>query len=700
MRGNLLRELGRFLGSNLAASEQSVRRRGIRNRKLTCEPLENRCMLAPVVTGFAPSNGGFVVEFSESIDSTVLNLYDGESAIFGAADVSLVGDTVGPVKGSLVVEEDRATFVASARPLPADTYTLTLRSGEDAFKSSGTDGQLLDGEYISTLPSGDGNPGNDFVYEFILAPPRPIVVSLPDFVRAQELGIPEAAEILNDGIPITINDADGVASIAMHVNYHPDLLTITGARLGPDAPAGSTLSVNVGVPGEAVLDFTTIMLGGGQPLGPGPARVITLDAYVPGGATYGAAHVLDITDLEVSDIHGDVLGATDHDAVHLVALMGDLNNDRSFDTDDPPLIAARVGLGLDSGFDRFPTIDPMIIADVTSDGTISPLDCSHLMEEIVGGDSEYLPLTQNQFYQIKADYLETYAPRVWLASEEPFFPSSVEWSFKFLDRVWHEDDQKWWLETKEPLETANSMRNYFYGLSGDVPAYAFWHWESDDAIDLLYMFYYTYNLGKYPRILGSENSTCFGSHVGDWEHVTVRLTRRQDEQGRWTLKPSEEEPSVYLAAHDHGECVEWDEIPWRITPDDTHTNVFSAHGSHGSYLTSGFHTYKRVLGGIILELYDVTSMGTEWQTWKALECFDWDAKTNLGATWEGMWPNWLKGDTGDPNVGGSDPASGPVYRWGNHHMGTLAPFTDSEYELVDGPTGPANKNYLETPGLD
>ena len=325
---------------------------------------------------------GSLQRLTNLIASTVLNLYDIQSNLFGPADVLLVGSAVGAIDGSLIVEDNILTFVATSGLLPADTYTVTLRSEDNGFKGSEF-GQLLDGEYTGTFPSGDGTPGGDFVYTFTVAPPEPVVVSLPDFTRGpgQDVDVP-LAELGGGGLPITIDDADGVTSGYMKIHYDPDLLTITAATPGLDAPEGTMVSANLDTPGEVTLAFFSPI-----PLWSGSAQIITLDAVVPAGAPYGEAHLLDITDLE---LNAGALPATDDDALHVVAFMGDANRNQRFDTEDPRLIW-RVGMGLDSGFEQYPTIDPIIIADLTGDGTLSPLDCSHLMEEIVGGDSEYVP---------------------------------------------------------------------------------------------------------------------------------------------------------------------------------------------------------------------------------------------------------------------------------------------------------------------
>jgi hypothetical protein len=142
----------------------------------------------------------------------------------------------------------------------------------------------------------------------------------------------------------------------------------------------------------------------------------------------------------------------------------------------------------------------------------------------------------------KVEYLRRYAPRVWFHSTESFWPSSVEWSFNFLSRQWM--DSKWWLVTKENMKEPSTILNYFHGADpkkqwtgvplelDEVPVYAFWNPVDEETVDLVYYFYYPHNRGK--QVL----RTMFGNHVGDWEHVTLRLTLQRDSQGRETLAPS------------------------------------------------------------------------------------------------------------------------------------------------------------------
>ena len=95
----------------------------------------------------------------------------------GPGDVSLVGDTTGPV--SVDVQYDAPTFTATITPLaplPGDDYTLTIADTVVA----GDSGLALDGELSpgAPLPSGDAEPGGDALIAFTVAAPPACVADL------------------------------------------------------------------------------------------------------------------------------------------------------------------------------------------------------------------------------------------------------------------------------------------------------------------------------------------------------------------------------------------------------------------------------------------------------------------------------------------------------------------------------------------
>ena len=306
-----------------------------------------------------------------------------------------------------------------------------------------------------------------------------------------------------------------------------------------------------------------------------------------------------------------------------------------------------------------------------------------------------MPMSINVTQEEKLNLLATYAPRVWIAVGESYWPSSVDWAFPNLVRFIN--GTYYWLRTREDLDEPSDVLDFFRGCNGystsnpctisDVPVYAFWAKKSFenlfDFVDLVYFFYYPYNRGK------EVFDTIFGNHVGDWEHVTVRLMWSYDDQTGWSLQPAQ----MYLSAHDFGGIYEWETIP-KIN--DTHPIVYSAWGSHGVWLTNennGRHKYNEACHLWCEDLTDWTSEGTSWDTWNNMAAFDYNLKQGLGGN---IWPLWMSDDFTSPGNCGdpSNPACGPIYRWGNPSCCSVFGYN----RLEDGPTGPISKGVW-SPGI-
>jgi hypothetical protein len=335
----------------------------------------------------------------------------------------------------------------------------------------------------------------------------------------------------------------------------------------------------------------------------------------------------------------------------------------------------------------------------------------------------------------KVTLLKTFAPRVWLANYEPdhpegeiYYPSPVEWSFDYLNRIYKiiTSGASWWLITKQPLSSPSDVLPYFHGCDGistaspctlgDTPAYAFWDEVNVDVngaqvkvVDLIYFFYYPYNRGK--QVLG----TIYGNHVGDWEHLSLRLIPQWDEQAGWSFRPAQ----AYLSAHDFGRGYLWDQIPRmmgdvvflpmifregslasgapapKVSPastdgaidPDSHPVIYAAWGAHGVWLDEGAHVYKHLVFG---DLTDYAGPGTAWDTWRRIEAFNYDTQAGLNGD---LWPVWMGTDFNNPTNGGVNPASGPVFRWGNLESGCDI---SGQCRLENGPTGPVSKNVWDS----
>lgn len=319
--------------------------------------------------------------------------------LFGGDDLLTGAHPGGRIQGSLVVAENRLRFVATDGALPTDTYQVLLHSATDGLRAA-DGGAILDGEFSGVFPSGDGIAGGDFVFSFTVADAASLVVGIPNFARGPGQAVnlltsPDGSSV-DSGLPIALSTSAGVTSLTVTVEFDPALLHVSDVRLGPDAPEGSQVTVNLSTAGQATIAFFAL-----DPLPEGSTRIIVLDADVPATAPYASAQAIRLTRV---DVNAGALSATAADGLHVVAFPGDTNRNLRYDAEDARLIA-RVGVAVDSGFAvdpphaettsptrlLYPTIDPRIIADVTGDGTLSALDASDVLRRVVGLSTPGIP---------------------------------------------------------------------------------------------------------------------------------------------------------------------------------------------------------------------------------------------------------------------------------------------------------------------
>lgn len=331
------------------------------------------------VLGSTWTNTGATVDFGRDLKTSTLNLYDVASNVFGAADLTLVGATVGNVRGSLVVDPSlrKVSFVKTAGALLPDTYTLTLRGAADGFQD--TNGTLLDGD-------GDGTPGGNYVRTFVISPPPAEAISLTvgNFARGpgQPVNLPANA---TTGIPISFSNGGGITSATFRLHYDPALLTIpnlTGAAVAPGL-TGATVTVNtIGTPGIAIVQFNSL-----TPLPEGTTRFMDLRATVPSGAPYLSKHVLDLSSISLNN---GAIPARDDDGVAVVAYVGDTSGNGSYSSSDVTH-TMRLAAALEKGLQSYRLLDPLIIADVTGNGSFSGSDSSRLLQAVFGVATADIP---------------------------------------------------------------------------------------------------------------------------------------------------------------------------------------------------------------------------------------------------------------------------------------------------------------------
>ncbi len=316
---------------------------------------------------------GFVAQFKRPLDGSVLSLYNGQMNLWGEADMTVAGDTVGPVSGSLFYNEatKSVTFIKTGGPLAADTYTVTLRSAADAFKDA--EGHFLDGD-------ADDVEGGNYVTRITVEASTAPVLSIADFARGpgQVVDVPATAA----GLPIRLSDAAGLLGIDFVLSYDPALLTINNLSLSDALPTDWGIGVNLSVPGRAA-----VAIYGPTPLPAGPVVLGFFDARIPNNAPYSAAHVLDLHNVIINE---GGIPAIDDNGVAVVAYFGDVTGNHRLSALDASFIA-RVGVGLDTGFDAYRLKDPRLIGDVTGNGQNSALDASWVARKAVGLVQDEIP---------------------------------------------------------------------------------------------------------------------------------------------------------------------------------------------------------------------------------------------------------------------------------------------------------------------
>ena len=327
-----------------------------------------------LVSSLTPNPSGFDVVFSEAFNASLVNLYSTQS--LGPADVVVTGASTGSVQGSLIVDgvAGTASFIRTGGPLPADTYTVTLRSGADGFVT--TDGDLLDGD-------SNGTGGDNFTTTFTVAPlsPETVTVSLPDFTRGfgQTVNIPADGT----GIPLTLSRGTGISGLRLKLSYDSDLLDITGfVPLLPESFFDFVAETGV-LSFSRTSEFTT---------NAGPLTIGYFEASVPDSAIYREKNPINLLDLQVfSDAKpaAEVPSVSDS-ALHVVAFPGDEGGNRRYDNTDGTL-ALRLSSGRIDGLANFRLADPLLLADVTFNGTIGPDDVTDVQRLIARVELPQIP---------------------------------------------------------------------------------------------------------------------------------------------------------------------------------------------------------------------------------------------------------------------------------------------------------------------
>lgn len=325
-----------------------------------------------------------------------------------------------------------------------------------------------------------------------------------------------------------------------------------------------------------------------------------------------------------------------------------------------------VDMYLDGGYKMTVYSEPDFAGEETKvyyTGMFSGFVGSMKIEAVKTQGVEIPELTDEARYEL----LTMFAPRIWWDEDEEFFASTIEYAKEHMTRA---ESSRGYMYYLEGLDKPTYMTDYLYGQKDGAKAYAFAVEKEYKYLDLSYFIFTSYNKAK--EVLGIQ----FGNHIGDWEHVTVRLMN-YTENGKNYYRPV----IVDYSAHSFRNYVSWDEIE---IVDETHPVAYTAQGSHGMWKDAGTHVY---VDAVIIKLTDECSQGTEWDLWlpDQMETYSYDALTHTGkGIGESEWSTAFDLDYLNEN-------SDCISSWGNN--GWYAPIQIYP-QLQGGPGGPQQKNVL------
>jgi len=271
-----------------------------------------------------------------------------------------------------------------------------------------------------------------------------------------------------------------------------------------------------------------------------------------------------------------------------------------------------------------------------------------------------------------ADYsfVTTYAPKIWMAQGEEYFPCSVEYyqNYTHVEAISGVN----WLISNEKLSDPSQVLPYFHGQNPNstiVPVYTIVlpdPREPDPVLALeqplthrvivTYFTLYPYNRGK--EIL----DTVFDDHIGDLEHAHIYFTNG---------KPT----TVVASYHAWNTTKKWGDPGIEMV--GNHPVLYSAWGGHGLWFSAGAHEYYK-----FPKLVDYTSQGTAWDTWKDLDIiFPWAWNKTYSSAWNTTWLT-------------------EIFRWGDPSSdfpkdNCFKVFGDTYCRLEDGPVGFLGKSLIQ-----
>ena len=185
------------------------------------------------------------------------------------------------------------------------------------------------------------------------------------------------------GLPIHLSTTASLTSLSGTLSFDSAVLTSDALIAGSDLPDDWTLSVDSSSQdGELVYSAsgTTAISGGDQEILRFQAVVGSQVAAQDPSGLYGSTSLINAT-FASDQLTGQEI-MIDPGLVAL-AYGGDTTGNGALSSLDAPRVQ-RVVVGLDSGFDKYDLINPVLIGDTTGNGGLSSLDASRIQQQVVG----------------------------------------------------------------------------------------------------------------------------------------------------------------------------------------------------------------------------------------------------------------------------------------------------------------------------
>ena len=339
---------------------------------------------------------GLALGLPEAPDMEAFNLYDGpEDAAFDQADLTLTNGAGDDIALS-AHWQGRELLLLAAGALAPGEYTLTIDSRSDGLISASS-GELLDG-------NGDGTAGDAYSFSFTKSEAEHSL-SIGDTARG-------AGQALTYGRgshdPLTGKaTAEGsrsshsflhqrsVTSLSGSVSFDSSLFVADALTLGADLPDDWSLSVDPSSPAGQLLytaSGSTAIRGRDQEIVRFQATVAAAAAPpergTAGNGVYGSTALINAS-LSSDQLTGEAI-SVDPGLVAL-AYAGDSTGNGSLSSLDASRVQ-RVVVGLDTGFEAYDDINPVLVGDTTGNGGLSSLDASRIQQQVVGLPVDSFPM--------------------------------------------------------------------------------------------------------------------------------------------------------------------------------------------------------------------------------------------------------------------------------------------------------------------